>query len=959
MKKKVLFPLLIILVAFITQINAEELPIPTYLNSVIISLEHSPTDSTEVDYIKNNINFGLYAWPSFSITSISPVLDWHADLSAASSNIQSFKNTVNSLITAAKAKNVKLHLVLTSGYARPQSNLGYVEAKQEDIRNAQWFNDDKLAEDHRVEDSRNFKKFIWGTFSRYARKMRANLEAKTLAALQFLKEKMDENPDTLIAISGWGEAEFNYFRKNDSQTWKQDWFCDYSPFAILEFRDWIQHTGMYDDTSGKYKSEGWAGGGVKYQGTSGLNQFNYDFDTNFSTLEELKNNHWSLSDDYDSDPTDTVNSDPNKIPFSSYAAANMTAASTNPGGFDPPRDMPPRTVPEENKFWGLWNLFRETMVFHHAIDVAKIAQSVGISANRWFTHALPGDYMFGTNPAMTTMNARYFSSASALWAADIAPYGSLGATIYDVKFPPDTPWLPEETRPFARTTRYGLEAISQLSDNYAVLEYDAETYPSGLGVIQSSWQDIYAQFMRLYDNSAHLINFFRWWDESGEHRIKGMNKETALKEFVDAIRDKARGSLSQMFSPPKVIDFSVQNQESSTSRVNTQAITSVLLKISGAIWRNQTWKWTDWGDWKHFELYRGETASFPADGDHLLTTTTNYSYVDSDIALGKAYYYKIRAVNKNDVGGPLSDEIQSPGYLLTITTGAGGTTIDAPGIYSYLPGINISVNAVPGSNFRFSSWFGDVAAAAACGAQISVVMDQSRTITAQFCSKCGDVNGDNNITPGDALLAFNIYLRKIANPTFCQLENADVNVSGTKDTPNVTPGDAQAIFEKYLGRNALPGDCLCASRGLAQTALALNVQRNRLLVASLDQTSGEEIVVPVLVSQISNIKSFGFDIHYPAQALEFICVERGGLTQEFYHVDAVVSTTGTVRVGGYSGFSEAAGTTGELVRIVFRSRGPSINTKAFKITNTVDDLGYSGRNEKTSIQKSNKKIIKK
>jgi len=951
MKKKIICFFIIIFTAIIAQPQSEELPIPTYNNSVIISLEHSPTDYAEVDYIKNNFTFGLYAWLSFSRTSLSPVMDWHADLNAASSNIQSFKNQVNALINAAKAKNVKLHIVLTSGYARPQGNLGYSKAKQEDIRNCQWYNDNKLATESHVADSRAFTKFIFGTFSRYARKMRANLEVKAMATLQFLKEKMDEDPDTLIAISGWGEAEFNFFRKNDSQTWKQDWFCDYSPFAILEFRDWIQHTGMYENTTGQYKGEGWTGGGIKYQGISGLNQFNYDFGTNFSSWN-LKYYHWNLSDDYDSNPTDTVNNDPHKIPFTSYAGGNIIGSSTNPGGFDPPREMPPRTVPEEDKFWGLWNLFRETMVFHHVKDVAKIAHNVGIPSEKWFTHALPGDYMYGSNPTMTFMNARYFSSASALWAADIKPYGSPGATIYDVKFPLGL--LPEE---FYRTTAYALEAISKLSNNYAVLEYDAETYP-GIGETQSSWLNIYTQFMRLYNNSAHMVNFFRWWDDTGEHRIKGMNKEIALKEFVNAIRDKARGSLSQMFSPPKVIDFSAQFQDASTSSIKTQAVSSVLLKVSGAIWKNHSWKWTDWGDWKHFEIYRGETASFPADGDHLLTTTTNYSYEDAAIVSGKTYYYKIKPVNKNDVAGPLSDE-RIPGYILTLLSQTGGTTEASPGIYAYTPGTNVNINAVPKTNFRFSSWSGHIVEAEQCGPQLSLLMDRDRTVTAQFSPKCGDVNGDNNITPGDAQDAFNIYLGKMANPTFWQMENADVNTSGTRDVPNVTPGDALAIFDKFLGRSDLPGDCSCASRSTNPTTLMSHFQGSSLSIAPLDRTSGQEIVVPVLVFHPSNINSFGFDIHYPAGAMEFLFVERGSLTQDFTQVEGIERADGIIRVGGYSSFSEANSSSGELVRLVFRAKGPSIDTTALKINNTVDDLGNSRKSNKTPTQKLNKKALKK
>lgn len=725
--KNVLYFILLFLSAFCF-LTAEELPIPTYNNSVIISLEHSVTDAAEVDYILNNINFGLYAWLSFSRTSISPRLDWHANLDQAAQNIQDFKTTIESLIQAAKTKNVRLHIVLTSGLARPQNNLGYIEAKEEDIRNCQWYNDNNLATDPQIAASNSMEKFIWGTFSRYARKMRANLEAKSRAVLEFLKQEMEKNPGILIAISGWGEAELNFWRKNDNQTYNQDWFCDYSPFALLEFRDWIQHTGLYDNTTGSFKGDGWTRGGAKYQGAAGLAQFNLDYGTNFSTWD-LRYFNWSLEDDYDPDPTDTTNNDPNRIPYASYSQGSMMPTSGEnfiPGGFDPPREMPRRTLPLEDNFWNLFNLFRETSVHHFVKDLAQWASEAGISPEQWYSHGIPGDYMFGTTPARESMNARYFSSASPLWASNISPYGSPGATIYDVKFPPGI--LPNE---FYRTTEFGLDAISELSDNFAVLEYDAESYPPGLEITQSSWQDIYAQFMRLYNKSTHLINFFRWWDESKEHRIKGMNKETALKEFINRIKDKARKTnLDFVFDPPKVSGFTGKYFSAAQKRRLKARIAAIIqIKINSNIWDGQPWEWTDWGDFAHFEIYRGNTLNFPADTDHLLGTTGSYTYQDTTAADGKSYYYKIRAVNSKGVGGPLSEEIRLPGFVLSLSAGTGGTTDPAPGIYFYDSGFEMDVTALPQSDYYFTEWTGDASGSAN---PLHVVLNDDKSIVANF-----------------------------------------------------------------------------------------------------------------------------------------------------------------------------------------------------------------------------------
>ena len=69
------------------------------------------------------------------------------------------------------------------------------------------------------------------------------------------------------------------------------------------------------------------------------------------------------------------------------------------------------------------------------------------------------------------------------------------------------------------------------------------------------------------------------------------------------------------------------------------------------------------------------------------------------------------------------------------------------------------------------------------------------TYTPDPCPK-GDPNCDGDITPGDALLAFQIYL-KIYVPT--GEEPCDVSCAADWDeNGNITPGDALCIFREYL-----------------------------------------------------------------------------------------------------------------------------------------------------------------
>lgn len=603
--------------------SAQELPRPTPANSTIISIEHSPTDAAEVAAIKKAFGGGLYAWLSLSVTTLTPDMPWRTDPAKADEGVKAFKDKVDSLVKTAKRSGVRLHLVLTSGLAR---GLGaYEAAKLEDIRNAQWYNDNNLATDEQIKSKSPLRTYIFGTLSRYARDMRAHLRAKSLAAFRHLARAIQENPDTLVAVSGWGEAELNYHRINHEKS-AQDWFCDYSPFAVLEFRDWILHQGEYDDAKGAYKGQGWSGGGARYRGTSGLAAFNAEFGTGFRTWD-LKYFSWSLADKPEA----------GAIPFSFYRQGEMKielGIDTITGGFDPPRVMEPG-----KKYWDLWNRFRELMVANFVKEAAAWANEAGIPADRWYSHQIPGDYLFNTEPATPQKNARYYTSAATLASADIRPYGSPGATIYDVRFPT---W-------FARTTLHAVPAMARMSDRWAIMEFDPELYPPEFELQQSPPEAILEQYLNVYNQGAKLINFWRWWDDTKEHRIKGMNKEQALATFVGRIKDKA-GSKDPglVFKPPKAHGLAAAVD---TSRGG------VHISWSRRIWPDEPWAWGDWGDYDAFEVYRSLRPGFAPQAVNLIATTPAADYLDLTAAKGSVYYYKIRALNSRKEPGPFSDEV--------------------------------------------------------------------------------------------------------------------------------------------------------------------------------------------------------------------------------------------------------------------------------------------------------------
>lgn len=69
------------------------------------------------------------------------------------------------------------------------------------------------------------------------------------------------------------------------------------------------------------------------------------------------------------------------------------------------------------------------------------------------------------------------------------------------------------------------------------------------------------------------------------------------------------------------------------------------------------------------------------------------------------------------------------------------------------------------------------------------------------CPHCGDVDGNRQITPNDALLAFQHFLG-LAVLDACQQDYADVEVNRS-----ITPGDALEIFKKFLGMSTIVTAC--------------------------------------------------------------------------------------------------------------------------------------------------------
>jgi len=155
---------------------------------------------------------------------------------------------------------------------------------------------------------------------------------------------------------------------------------------------------------------------------------------------------------------------------------------------------------------------------------------------------------------------------------------------------------------------------------------------------------------------------------------------------------------------------------------------------------------------------------------------------------------------------------------------------------------------------------------------------------------------------------------------------------------NITPADAQAIFEKYLAKSELPCDCSCNSRTASLFTQMRQSPNVNLIINDIQVNQSEEIFVPVIVDNPFNIKAYRFDLLFPSEILEFVGVERTELQKDFVQVDANKIVEGVLRVGGYRSTPIMDRSPRVLITLVFRVIGEAKGPNSFTIINAVDDI---------------------
>jgi hypothetical protein len=271
-----------------------------------------------------------------------------------------------------------------------------------DFRNYQWRLDGVTWQGVVTNDPRDY---LVVTPSRYATAIREEFESLTHAQAVEAISALTNYPGVIVAVDACIEEELaTGVQTNDA------YLGDYSPFAITEFRDWLRHTGKYDDVSGQFAGQGAGeaivgpflnmGGVMRSQfyddptpaNANGTGQsFNARFGTSFTTWN-LR--YWDLG------------LFPASITNVNFSPTPQSGAGFASGGFDAPRVRNPT-----NLFWCAWSWdyqdqnntyppgnpaapafgFRQFEVRSFPNDMLGWLANQGVPVNLLYAHQIPSE----------------------------------------------------------------------------------------------------------------------------------------------------------------------------------------------------------------------------------------------------------------------------------------------------------------------------------------------------------------------------------------------------------------------------------------------------------------------------------------------------------------------------------------------------------------------------------------
>lgn len=336
----------------------------------------------------------------------------------------------------ARANNLSVGVIIA--VQTHSGSFGFPRIVAQDFRRMQWRLDGKTWQGESVTDPNGnpaFPSRDWRlpTPSRYCAAVHDAAMAEVQSRAQEIRRVMREYPGVIVAVNASIEEELaTGGEKSDGL------LADYSPYAVTEFRDWLLHTGQYDDTAGEYAQQGAPAeivghfvrirGAMRCQfyddanpGSAGGTgkSFNEWFGTEFST--------WTLRS-WDLTRFPGPLTDPNFDP-SPTSGLGFTS-----GGFDAPRRRD-----TADRYWNAWSWdvpdhggryppgnpqqpafgFRQFEVKHFVSDILDQAARSGIPKTMLYAHQIPSEQVSPT---------RARSGADPIWTGRYEPAGTLGIT---------------------------------------------------------------------------------------------------------------------------------------------------------------------------------------------------------------------------------------------------------------------------------------------------------------------------------------------------------------------------------------------------------------------------------------------------------------------------------------------------------------------------------------------------
>ena len=371
-----------------------------------------------------------------------------------------------------------------------------------DLRLYQWRLDGKTWKGVNTGTSANpaypARDYLVVTPSRYATALQNSYKSQATTTAGQIKTIMGNYPGTVVVVNAAIEEELATGDGTDT------YLADYSPFAVTEFRDWLRHTGMYDDASGTFAGQGAAAAivGTFVTNSKGVSSspfyddpdpntlgngrtgktFNATFGTSFTTWTCA---YWDLT------------AYPNAITDQNFTPAPAAGATGNTaGGFDAPR-----VRNTSNAFWNAWSYdildhnsvypsgnpyapafgFRQVMIKHFVNDLLGWVAAAGIPKQILYAHQIPGE---------TAGATRARTGADPMWTGVTDFNGNMGVTRFG-------------TFPYATANTY--------TQNWGIFEWHPD--PGAVATDPVLYSSTISSLNSYYANGAHVL-FPGWWENT-------------------------------------------------------------------------------------------------------------------------------------------------------------------------------------------------------------------------------------------------------------------------------------------------------------------------------------------------------------------------------------------------------------------------------------------------------------